>query len=112
LDYDSESSTDHATFRNYALAAGRWLSPDPYNGSYNFTNSQSLNRYTYAVNNPLMLRDPLGLEDSDCGDDDSCSDGSGGNGNSGNSGNGGNVNGYPPGTVLQDQNGNYYIRDQ
>jgi RHS repeat-associated protein len=37
------------------------MSPDPYDGSYDF--SQSLNRYSYALNNPLSFRDPSGLQD-------------------------------------------------
>ena len=32
LDHDSETDTDHAQFRQYANAQGRWLSPDPYGG--------------------------------------------------------------------------------
>jgi hypothetical protein len=42
------------------------MSPDPYDGSYDFTNPQSLNRYTYALNNPLSWADPSGLDT--CGD--------------------------------------------
>lgn len=61
--YEYDSSTGY----NYALArfdAGRWgrfLSPDPYLGSMDITNPQSLNRYAYVLNNPLNLIDPLGL---------------------------------------------------
>ncbi len=61
LDYDSESGTDHAQFRQYSSAQGRWLRPDPYFGSYIFTNPQTFNRYTYTDNNPLGLIDPSGL---------------------------------------------------
>ena len=61
LERDSESNTEHAQFRNYASVQGRWLSPDPYLGSYDFTNPQSFNRYLYALNNPLSLVDPAGL---------------------------------------------------
>jgi RHS repeat-associated protein len=62
--YEYDSSTGY----NYALArfdAGRWgrfLSPDPYLGSMDITNPQSLNRYAYVLNNPLNLIDPLGLD--------------------------------------------------
>jgi RHS repeat-associated protein len=66
LDHDSEnpdgSGTEHAQFRQYSSASGRWLSPDPYMGSYNLANPQSLNRYAYAGNNPLRFVDPLGLD--------------------------------------------------
>jgi RHS repeat-associated protein len=65
LDRDAESGTEHAQFRNYASAQGRWLAPDSYMGSYNLSNPQSMNRYAYVLNNPLSLIDPTGL---DCGD--------------------------------------------
>jgi len=48
-------------YREYNPTQGRWLSPDPYSGSYDFTNPQSLNRYAYVSNNPLSLTDPSGL---------------------------------------------------
>ena len=60
LDHDTESGTDHAGYRQYASIQGRWMSPDPYDGSYN-GNPQSLNRYSYTMNNPLMMTDPSGL---------------------------------------------------
>ena len=56
------SATNHAQFREYWNSAGRWLQPDPYSGSYRFKNPQSFNRYAYALNNPLGLIDPLGLD--------------------------------------------------
>ncbi len=61
LDQDSESGTDHATFRQYSPMQGRWMSPDPYGGSMNFGSPQSLNRYAYVGNMPLNYRDPSGL---------------------------------------------------
>jgi RHS repeat-associated protein len=62
LDHYSESDTDHAQFRQYSNTQGRWLSPDPYSGSYDAGNPQSFNRYVYAMNNPLSNIDPSGLE--------------------------------------------------
>ncbi|MGO4209894.1 RHS repeat domain-containing protein [Terriglobus sp. YAF25] len=53
---------EHAAFREYAPSYGRWMSPDPYDGSYNIFDPQSFNRYSYVQNNPLALNDPLGLE--------------------------------------------------
>jgi hypothetical protein len=47
------------------------MSPDPYDGSYDATNPQSLNRYSYVLNNPLSLFDPLGL--TDCNHGEPCS---------------------------------------
>jgi hypothetical protein len=39
------NGTDIAQFRSYETAQTRWLSPDPYNGSYDLSNPQSFNRY-------------------------------------------------------------------
>jgi RHS repeat-associated protein len=66
LEQDSESGLDHAMFRQYASAMGRWTTPDPYDGSYNVFDPQSLNRYAYVNSNPLGAADPSGLDDSDC----------------------------------------------
>lgn len=63
LDYDSETSTSHAQFRQYNSTEGRWMRPDPNGGSYDFSNPQSFNRYAYASNNPLANSDPAGLTD-------------------------------------------------
>jgi len=43
-----ESGFDHAMYRQYSSTFGRWTTPDPYGGSYNFANPQSLNRYAYV----------------------------------------------------------------
>ena len=48
-------------FRQYASNASRWMSPDPYIGSMDLGDPQSLNRYSYAANSPLRYTDPLGL---------------------------------------------------
>jgi RHS repeat-associated protein len=61
LDHDTESLTEHAQFRQLSSAQGRWMSPDPYDGSYDPTNPQSFNRYAYVLNNPLSYTDPSGL---------------------------------------------------
>jgi RHS repeat-associated protein len=62
LDHDAESDTDHAQFRQYSNVQGRFMSPDPYDGSYDASNPQSMNRYVYAMNNPLSNVDPSGLD--------------------------------------------------
>jgi len=59
-DQDS-SASDHAQFREYSNMTGRWFSPDPYSGSYDPLNPQSMNRYAYALGNPLTFTDALGL---------------------------------------------------
>jgi RHS repeat-associated protein len=88
LERDAESGTEHAQFRNYASAQGRWLSPDPYMGSYDLTNPQSMNRYAYGLNNPTSMLDPSGLDD--CEGADGCN-GDGGGGDSGGGDGGGGV---------------------
>jgi RHS repeat-associated protein len=62
VDHDNESDSDHAQFRQYSNEQGRWHSPDPYSGSYDFSNPQSINRYTYVANNPLSMLDPQGQQ--------------------------------------------------
>lgn len=62
LDHDGASFTDHAQFRQYSNVEGRWFSPDPYSGSYDPGNPQSLNRYSYVLNNPLSGVDPSGKD--------------------------------------------------
>jgi RHS repeat-associated protein len=66
------SATNHAPFREYSNLAGRWMSPDPYDGSYRMGNPQSFNRYSYTRNSPLSRVDPSGLVDEDAGP---CDDG-------------------------------------
>lgn len=65
LERDNESGLDHAMFRQYSSTQGRWLSPDPYMGSYDLANPQSFNRYAYVSNNPMGRRDPSGLNEDD-----------------------------------------------
>jgi RHS repeat-associated protein len=56
---DSESGLDNAVFRYYGSGQARFLAADLMNGSIG--RPQSLNRYTYAVNDSVNLIDPLGL---------------------------------------------------
>ena len=53
-----------ASFREYDPGLGRWMSPDRLAG--NVMNPQSLDRYTYVLNNPLANIDPLGLQTQTC----------------------------------------------
>ncbi len=64
---DTESGNDYFPARYYASSMGRWMSPDwgpaampvPY---ANLENPQSLNLYSYVLNNPLSHTDPTGHE--------------------------------------------------
>jgi RHS repeat-associated protein len=56
---DSETSSDYAINRQHSNSTGRFARPDPIGG--NIVNPQSLNRYAYALNDPVNLYDPLGL---------------------------------------------------
>lgn len=58
---DKEYGGDDAWYRNYSTEQSRWLTPDPYNGSYDLNNPQSFNRYMYVNGNPLGYVDPSGL---------------------------------------------------
>ncbi len=87
---DAESGLDYFGARYYGSSMGRFMSPDP-SGLYyaDPTNPQSLNLYSYALNNPLKFVDPTGLycfyggqgdtveNDSDPSDYDFTSDGTG-----------------------------------
>jgi len=60
---DTESGNDYFGARYYASSMGRFLSPDPAVLAYaDPTNPQSLNLYSYVLNNPLTFIDPTGME--------------------------------------------------
>ena len=61
LEHDDETALDYTWFRQYSSLQGRWMTPDPYLGSMDVNNPQSLNRYAYVINDPLNITDPLGL---------------------------------------------------
>jgi RHS repeat-associated protein len=75
---DSESGNDYAMARYYTWRIGHFSSPDPIAGS--LSNPQSLDRYTYVVDDPNDLTDPSGLYWHDCSWDGSCGIGGGGGG--------------------------------
>jgi RHS repeat-associated protein len=56
---DAESGNDYAMMRSFVNSHARFTSSDPLSGS--ISNPQSLNRYTYAGNDPGNLIDPEGL---------------------------------------------------
>jgi RHS repeat-associated protein len=59
---------DEAMFRRYESKWQRFAQPDPYAGSYNLSEPQSLNRYSYVNNDPVNSVDPLGLFNSSATD--------------------------------------------
>jgi RHS repeat-associated protein len=60
--YERDSNGgDEAMFRRYESKWQRFAQPDPYDGSYDPSNPQSLNRYAYVQNDPVNLVDPSGL---------------------------------------------------
>jgi RHS repeat-associated protein len=52
---------DEAMFRRYESGRVRFSQPDPYDGSYDLADPQSLNRYAYVQNDPVNFTDPSGL---------------------------------------------------
>jgi RHS repeat-associated protein len=58
---DQESGNDYFGARYYASSMGRFMSPDPFLNSGHPNNPQTWNRYTYGLNNPLVVLDPTGL---------------------------------------------------
>lgn len=58
---DNASGQQHTWFRKLETRAGRWSSPDPYNGSMSVGNPQSSNRYAYVGSEPTNFIDPSGL---------------------------------------------------
>ncbi len=60
---DSDSGLTYIGAREYDPATGRFLSVDP---QLDTGDSQSLNGYTYADNNPATLSDPTGQGNEDC----------------------------------------------
>jgi len=57
----SATGLDYSMFRYHSSYWGRFQTPDPYDGSYDLSNPQSFNRYSYVQNDPVNLVDPLGL---------------------------------------------------
>jgi RHS repeat-associated protein len=56
------NGSDEAMFRRYNRWHARFDQPDPYGGSYDLTDPQSLNRYSYVQGDPVNFIDPSGLD--------------------------------------------------
>ncbi len=54
------NQSDDATARRYNRWHLRFDQPDPYDGSYDLSDPQSLNRYSYVNDDPVNLIDPSG----------------------------------------------------
>ncbi len=63
---DDATGQDHTWFRKNENLAGRWTSPDPYNGSMSLGDPQSFNRYSYVQSDPTNFVDPSGLQMAIC----------------------------------------------
>ncbi len=59
---DNETGLDYFGARYYSSTQGRFTSFDPLIASARSAEPQSWNRYTYCINNPLVLVDPDGLD--------------------------------------------------
>jgi len=59
------NQSDDAMFRRYNRWWSRFDQPDPFDGSYDLGNPQSLNRYAYAQNDPVNFMDTTGLDPED-----------------------------------------------
>lgn len=57
----ASSGQNHTWFRKQEQKAGRWTSPDPFNGSIKPENPQSFNRYSYVGGDSVNNIDPTGL---------------------------------------------------
>jgi RHS repeat-associated protein len=63
--YDVETGLYSYKYRSYNPFIGRWMSPDPSNEKYaSLRNPQSLNLYSYVIDDPLKYVDDLGLSPS------------------------------------------------
>lgn len=60
---DIETGLDFFEARYYGSSQGRFTSVDPILSSARKNHPQSWNRYSYVLNNPLVLVDPNGLQD-------------------------------------------------
>jgi RHS repeat-associated protein len=80
--YDRDANgSDEAMFRRYNRWNDRFDQPDPSDGSYDFGDPQSFNRYAYTQGDPVNFMDPKGLQMSPfCGAEYSFSGCGGGGG--------------------------------
>lgn len=58
---DSSTGLDYAMNRYYGSNLGRFITPDPFDGSARLGNPSTWNRYSYVSNDPVNKNDPSGL---------------------------------------------------
>jgi RHS repeat-associated protein len=63
---DTETGLDYADQRYHVSGTGRFLTPDPFNGSFDPRNPLSWNRYSYVTGDPINRTDPTGLDPLSC----------------------------------------------
>lgn len=61
---DVDTGLKYAEQRYYSSTLGRFMSPDPYEGSAILSNPESWNRYAFVTNDPINRVDPHGLDSS------------------------------------------------
>jgi RHS repeat-associated protein len=65
--WDSDSGLTHFWFRQYSMAVGRWMTPDPAGTAVaSAADPQSWNRYAYVGNSPVVYDDDWGLVRNFC----------------------------------------------
>jgi RHS repeat-associated protein len=62
---DNETGLDYFGERYYSSTQGRFTIVDPLGGSARMSNPQTMNRYTFVLNNPLRYVDPNGLKEKE-----------------------------------------------
>jgi RHS repeat-associated protein len=67
---DSYTGLDYADQRHFASSYGRFMTPDPLNGSGRPVSPLTWNRYSYVGGDPINRKDPSGLDPCNPGDDD------------------------------------------
>jgi len=77
---DDRVGLDYMMARSCRMALGRFLEPDPYDGSARLELPQSWNRYAYVMNDPVNARDPDGYQEQEIMSNNSTRTGTANNG--------------------------------
>jgi RHS repeat-associated protein len=72
---DQTTGFDYADQRYFRAQLGRFLTPDPYEGSARLDNPETWNRYAYTLGDPANFADPNGLDVCSMIDDGQTRDG-------------------------------------